>query len=67
MPMEPEMLPWYEPMKEMKRWRRVAAASTRTAQSFASDPEWPNQTRRSPFPGVMRSNSSASATASSFG
>src|ERR1700676_4284978 len=38
-------------MKEMKRERPVAACTTRMTQSFASEPEWPNQTRRSPRPG----------------
>jgi len=51
----------------MKRGRRVAACSTRTAQSLASEPEWPNQTRRSLVPGVTASSRSASATAGSFG
>ncbi len=34
-------------MNEMNRERPVAACNTRMAQSFASDPEWPNHTRRS--------------------
>ena len=54
-------------MKEMKRDRPVAACRTRTAQSLASDPECPNQTRRSSSPGVMASSRSAKLTAGSNG
>ena len=54
-------------MKEMKRERPVAACTTRSAQSLASEPEWPNHTRRAPRPGVIRRSSSASATAFSLG
>ena len=63
---EPAVPPWYAPAKDRMRGRPVAFRIARTAVSFASDPEWPSQTRRSPSPGTAASRSSASATAGSL-
>lgn len=53
-------------MKLTKRERPVAAVTARTRASLASEPQWPNHTRRSPAPGISARSSSASATAASL-
>ena len=54
-------------MNEMVRGRPVALVIARTAQSLASEPEWPIQTLRSPSPGVTASSFSANPIACSLG